>query len=646
MLNEVLSGELPEFDLPPLGEDLADDLTDKPAPQHADPLERARLAEVLAEYRVAAGSARTLSVAAGQYVQVIDVEGRQCSDLLAFDAAALARGEALALDPAVTRTLMGRDVPQPGLHAKYYDARMQAMLEVVQDTVGRHDSFALACTRKYYDDAGYPGHDSCSENFNRVLAPHGIAPRPGWIAINFFFNTRIEPCGTLVFDEPWSRAGDYVLLRASRDLLLAVSSCADDIDAANGWQPTDILVRVYDAHHSFPSAIAHRMTADATPRLTRDSAFAPRTRAFAQHFVDYRGFWLPHEFIGYGAMAEYWACRERVAVMDLSALRKFDVTGPDAQALLQHVQTRDMRKLAVGQVVYTAVCHPHGGMMDDATVFRLGVDNFRFVCGEDTTGLWLQEQAVALGLKVFVRNVTDRLHNIALQGPASRDVLRDVLWTPPARSSAETLKWFRFTVGRIGGSEGVPVIVSRTGYTGELGFELWCHPSDAMRVWDAVWEAGAPHGIAPLGMAALDMLRIEAGLAFAGQEFCPMTDPFEAGIGFCVAIDQPSDFVGKEALAARALRPQKKLVGLIGEGAEALASGDIVYDGRAQIGQVTSATRSPLLDKQIALARVDVLYSEAGSRFEIGKLDGKLKRLPVEVVSFPHYDPTKSRVRS
>jgi aminomethyltransferase len=305
-----------------------------------------------------------------------------------------------------------------------------------------------------------------------------------------------------------------------------------------------------------------------------------------------------------------------------------------------------MRKLAVGQVVYTAVCHPHGGMMDDATVFRLGVDNFRFVCGEDTTGLWLQEQAVALGLKVFVRNVTDRLHNIALQGPASRDVLREVLWTPPARSSAETLKWFRFTVGRIGGPEGVPVIVSRTGYTGELGFELSCHPSDATRVWDAVWEAGARHGIAPLGLAALDMLRIEAGLAFAGQEFCPMTDPFEAGIGFCVALDQPSDFVGKEALAARALRPQKKLVGLIGEGAEALASGDIVYDGRVQIGQVTSATRSPLLDKQIALARVDVLYSEAGSRCEIGKLDGKLKRLAVDVVPFPHYDPTKHRVRS
>jgi aminomethyltransferase len=641
MLNEASSHDLPEFDLPPGPDEAA-----KMALPHADLLERARLAHALHEYRVSAGTARTLRVAAGQYVQVIDVEGRQCSDLLAFDAAALDRGETLALDPAVTRTLMGRDTPQPGLHAKYYDSGMQPMLEVVQDTVGRHDSFALACTRKYYDDAGYPGHDSCSENFNAVLAPHGIASRPGWTAVNFFFNTRIEPCGTLVFDEPWSRAGDYVLLRASRDLLLAVSSCADDIDAANGWQPTDILVRVYDTHHSFPSAIAHRMTADAPPRLTRESAFAPRTRALAQHFVDYRGFWLPHEFTDHGAMAEYWACRERVAVMDLSALRKFDVSGPDAEALLGHVQTRDIRKLAPGQVVYTAVCHPHGGMMDDATVFRLGVDNFRFVCGEDTTGLWLEEQARALGLKVFVRNVTDRLHNIALQGPASRAVLEQVMWTPPARSSATTLKWFRFTVGRIGSAQGAPVIVSRTGYTGELGFELWCHPSDAGRVWDAVWEAGIPHGIAPLGMAALDMLRIEAGLAFAGQEFCPMTDPFEAGIGFCVALDQPSDFVGKEALASRARTPRNKLVGLVGETAEALASGDIVYHGREEIGYVTSATRSPSLGRQIALARLDVLYAQPGSRFEIGKLDGKLKRLPVEVVPFPHYDPTKSRVRS
>jgi aminomethyltransferase len=191
-------------------------------------------------------------VKAGQFIQVIDVDGRQCSDLLAFDAAALEAGEEWGLDPTVTRTLAGAAYPQPGLHAKYFDARMQPLLETVQDTVGRHDAFALACTAKYYDDAGFPGHANCSDNFNAALAGFGIRPRAGWPAINFFYNTFIQPCGSLGFAEPWSKPGDYVLLRALKDLVVAVSSCADDIDPANAWQPTDIEARIYAAAHPSP----------------------------------------------------------------------------------------------------------------------------------------------------------------------------------------------------------------------------------------------------------------------------------------------------------------------------------------------------------------------------------------------------------
>jgi aminomethyltransferase len=332
--------------------------------------------------------------------------------------------------------------------------------------------------------------------------------------------------------------------------------------------------------------------------------------------------------------------------MDLSALRKFDVTGPDAETLLQKVQTRDLRKLAVGQVVYTAVCHAHGGMMDDGTVFRLGRDVFRFVCGEDTTGLWLREQAAAAGLAVQVRDATDALHNLAVQGPRSRELLQKILWTAPVQPAISELGWFRFTAARLGGPTGIPLVVSRTGYTGELGFELWCAPKDGPAVWEAVMQAGAPMGIVPLGFEALDMLRIEAGLAFAGQEFCDQTDPFEAGIGFTVALSRPDDFIGKAALEERKAHPRRKLVGLAIRGNEAASHGDGVYVGRAKVGEITSTVRSPVLDAQIALARVDVAYSSLETALQIGQLDGHRKRLDATVCAFPHYDPTKARVRA
>jgi aminomethyltransferase len=190
------------------------------------------------------------------------------------------------------------------------------------------------------------------------------------------------------------------------------------------------------------------------------------------------------------------------------------------------------------------------------------------------------------------------------------------------------------------------VLVSRTGYTGELGYEIWCHPSDAATVWDAVMTAGAPLGIRPLGLEALDMLRIEAGLAFAGHEFCEQTDPFEAGIGFTVPASKTEDYVGSGALARRRASPQRCLVGLDIEGNDAVHGGDPVHAGRAQVGIVTSATHSPIMQRQIALARIDVACATHGQRLEIGKLDGHRKRMGAVIVPFPHYDPQKSRVRA
>ena len=227
---------------------------------------------------------------------------------------------------------------------------------------------------------------------------------------------------------------------------------------------------------------------------------------------------------------------------------------------------------------------------------------------------------------------TDQLHNVAVQGPASREIMRELIWTPPTQPSLEELKWFRFLVGRIGGYQGIPVVVSRTGYTGELGYEVFCHPDDGAAVWDAIWEAGQPHGLKPLGLEALDMIRIEAGLIFAGYEFDDQVDPFEAGIGFTVKLDSEDDFVGKDALIERSTHPQRKLVGLELEGNEIAGHGDEVYVGRQRVGVVTSGTRSPTLRKNIALCRMAVQYADEGTAVEVGKLDGLQKRIPAQVV--------------
>jgi aminomethyltransferase len=189
--------------------------------------------------------------------------------------------------------------------------------------------------------------------------------------------------------------------------------------------------------------------------------------------------------------------------------------------------------------------------------------------------------------------------------------------------------------------------VSRTGYTGELGYEIFCHPKHAEQVFDAVWEAGQPHGIRPMGLEALDMVRIEAGLIFADYDFSDQTDPFEAGIGFTVPLkSKEDDFIGREALIRRKTTPSRKLVGLDIDSAVAVEHGDCVRIGRAQIGEVTSSMRSPLLGKNIALARVDVAHADLDTEVEIGKLDGHQKRLPAKIVPFAHYDPKKTRPQS
>ena len=183
------------------------------------------LADPSDEIHIDRMTARAYEVKAGDFIQIIDVEGRECSDFQCFDAAELDAGIERHLDATATRSLMGAAYPGPGLYSRFYDLRFEPLIEVIHDTVGRHDTFNFACNSKYYEDLGYFGHPNCTDNFNAALEPYGIAARKGWEAINFFYNTNIDDDNQIYFDEPWSRAGDYVLLRANTDMVCVSSAC-------------------------------------------------------------------------------------------------------------------------------------------------------------------------------------------------------------------------------------------------------------------------------------------------------------------------------------------------------------------------------------------------------------------------------------
>ena len=227
--------------------------------------------------------------------------------------------------------------------------------------------------------------------------------------------------------------------------------------------------------------------------------------------------------------------------------------------------------------------------------------------------------------------------------------MKKITWTPDHQVSLQDLGWFRFTIGNLHQLNGIPIMVSRTGYTGELGYEIFCHPRHATEVWDAVMEAGKEFQILPMGLDALDLVRIEAGLIFANYEFDDQTDPFEAGISFTVPLkSKEDDFIGKDNLIKRKASTQRTLVGLEIDGNELCGHGDCVHEvgGRAQIGTITSGMKSPTLKKMIALCKLDINYSTIDTEVEIGKLDGHQKRIKAKVVKFPFYDPDKSRVKA
>ncbi|HET6373694.1 MAG TPA: aminomethyltransferase family protein, partial [Candidatus Polarisedimenticolia bacterium] len=316
---------------------------------------------------------------------------------------------------------------------------------------------------------------------------------------------------------------------------------------------------------------------------------------------------------------EYNAIRNAAALIDISPLYKYRLAGRDATRLVDHIITRDARKISVGQVVYTPWCDERGKVIDDGTVTRLSEDTYRWTAA-DPSLRWFTQNAA--GMDVAIEDISEKTAALALQGPTSGRLLRAC-----AQADISTLKYFRVTSGRIAG---VPVDISRTGYTGDLGYEIWMPWEEATRVWDALMEGGRAFDIHPAGMLALDVARIEAGLLLIDVDFnsCKRAvidaqaySPFELGLARLVQLDKQR-FVGQAALKEEHRRgPVREIVGLeldwteleglyekvglspqIPVTASRLAV-PVYRDGR-QVGKATSTTWSPTLKKLIALATV------------------------------------------
>lgn len=602
------------------------------------------LGEVREEFTIKRGTASAYQVRKGEYIQIIDIAGQQCSDFQAFSTRGLDKGAEFCIDSTATRSLVRRAYPLPGLFDKFYDQNMRPLLRLVQDSCGRHDMFGFACTERSYADRGFPGHLNCSDNISSATSAYGIAQRSAWPAVNFFWNTWLDDHHHIRTEEAYSRAGDYVVMQALEDLVCVSTACPDDIDPINGWNPTDIHVRIYHHHNSIQYAVAYRNKEDGPMQISKPSAFHPRVEKLTADFAPARDIWAAVSFPSIGTIGEYWSCRNAATLQDMSSLRKFDIIGPDAEKLLQMAMSKNIAKLAEWRGMYALLCDHSGEVIDDGTLFRLAPHLFRWCCGAEESGRWLTDLAAQHHFQVRIHDLAGSLPNLALQGPSSRDILRKIVFTQPHVPSLDQLKWFGVTIARLHDREGPAFMLARTGYTGELGYELFCAEKDALTLWDALMQAGAEFNINPMGSAALEIIRIEAGLA-SRAEFAPGVDVFEAGIGFAADMSK-EDFIGKAALQRNQAAQRRNLVGLKFQCDDIPLAGAAIFEGERQIGVITSAIYSPLFETTIAMARISVEYAIQGKQVEVGQLDGRMKRLEAQIVNLPFYDPKRERARA
>ena len=388
------------------------------------------------------------------------------------------------------------------------------------------------------------------------------------------------------------------------------------------------------------------------------SAFHERTFPLCEslNYRDWAGYYAVSAYETHHEH-EYNAIRNAAALIDVSPLFKYLITGRDATRLVDRLITRDATKLATGQVVYTPWCDEQGKVIDDGTVTRLGEQRYRWTAADPSLRWFVQN---AIGLDVLIDDVSETVAALAVQGPTSGMLLQQV-----ADADIQSLKYFRVTSGTIAG---VAVDISRTGYTGDLGYEVWMPWDQATRVWDALVSAGPRFDLRPAGMLALDVARIEAGLLLIEVDFfssrkaliaAQQYSPYQMGLSRLVQLEK-GPFVGQSALRKEYARgPDRQIVGAVinWEEVEALyeklelppqvpstasRTAVPVYREGTQVGKATSTTWSPVLKKMIALATVERGSTEAGTRLEIEvTVEAVRHRVGAAVVRPPFFNPAR-----
>jgi aminomethyltransferase len=366
--------------------------------------------------------------------------------------------------------------------------------------------------------------------------------------------------------------------------------------------------------------------------VSKETAFYPRLAAMTDQWMDLFGYLAPS--VVSDTLEEYRACREAAALMDFSMLRKVGIDGPGAQDFVNTIVTRDVSKLAPRHIGYGALCDERGKMVDDCTVMVRSADSIRF-CGANDRDHEIFAAKAPAG--VSATEVTDAMPHLCLQGPRSREMLQG-LTASDLSNAAFPYYTFREDV-EIGG---VPVFMTRLGYTAELGYELWAERDRALDLWDALIEALTPQGMKVIGMVALDLFRIEGGFIIGGVEYDSTVSPYECGLGWSVALDK-TDFQGREGCLRDRDATELRLTSVVlDEGGDAASGARIAVDG-VDVGWVTQAVESPFLDgRTLGLAKIRKDLNVPGARIvaRVGERD-----VAGEVVQHPVYEKERRKAK-
>jgi len=350
--------------------------------------------------------------------------------------------------------------------------------------------------------------------------------------------------------------------------------------------------------------------------------------SYGGKIIDFGGWALPVQF--QGIIEEHNNVRERAGLFDVSHMGEINVSGVDAKEFLQYLCTNDITSADVGQAIYTFFCYEHGGVVDDLIVYKIADDSYMLVVNAANTDKdyeWILTQLQNSNWQVDVKNVSDQTALLALQGPNAQRILQKL-----TEYDLSLIKRFRFVANL--SIAGVPALISRTGYTGEDGFELYVNSDAAQALWNKILEIGLDDGVMPIGLGARDTLRLEAGLPLYGHELSAEISPLEANLNFFVKLNKHK-FIGKDALATqKQAGVSRKLVGFKMLERGIPRSEYPVYVDDTEIGKVTSGTFAPTLKENIGICLIDIEYSKVGNIIDIGIRN---KRLKAEIIQTPFY---------